>query len=277
MEISRPPVLSPDIMRRAIGIAVMTAFTAMFLAILAQPEGNPLNSPLSVTVTAAIATAAAFSVVLSQKTSGLYGRTYLALAIGLGCWFAGELVYSYETTVLQVPLGTISMAEAPWIATFAFFGYYVFRTYRFFGFAAKGTHMLAVLAGVSLMMGLTTFTLMSSFGDGLLDNPLLLVRFIYPIGDAVLIAPSLLLLLTLRNGLLTYTPWLFISIGLIMIAGADIAFTNMTFLMFENLGAIFFPLYNAGNLAFAGALIWHRKFGIYDHNRALTAFQEGNR
>lgn len=264
-------------MRRAIGIAITTSFTAMFMVILVQPEGNALNSPLSVTVTAAIATAAAFSVVLSQRTSGLYGRTYLALAIGLGCWFTGELVYSYETMVLQAPLGTISMAEVPWLATYGFFGYYVFRTYRFFGFAAKGTHMLAVLVGVSIMMALTTFALMSSFGGGLSDNQSLIVRLVYPIGDAALIAPSLLLLLTLRNGLLTYTPWLFISVGLIMIAGADIAFTNMTFLMFENLGAIFFPLYNAGNLAFAGALIWHRKFGIYDQNLALTAFQEGNR
>ncbi|HEX2013962.1 MAG TPA: hypothetical protein VLA68_01920, partial [Nitrososphaera sp.] len=98
-----------------------------------------------------------------------------------------------------------------------------------------------------------------------------------PIGDAVLIVPSVLLLLTLRHGLITYTPWLFISVGLILIAAGDITFSNMSLLPTVDLSVVTFPLYNAGNLAFAAALIWYNRFGIYDRNKALNIFQEGNR
>jgi hypothetical protein len=38
-----------------------------------------------------------------------------------------------------------------------------------------------------------------------------------------------------------------------------------------------FPLYNAGNLTFAGALAWYFRFGIYDQNRAKDSFQEKNK
>lgn len=277
MEVSKPLISGSDSMRWVIAVMISTAFVAISLLILAYPGSNPLNSPLSVSATATVAAAAAVIVVSRQKTKGLYGKTYLALTIGLGCWLAGELVYSYDSMILASPPSNLSPADVPWLVSYVFFGYYVFRTYRFFGFAVKWNHLLAVLAGVSVLMALTASSILNSMGGSLTNEPLLIVRLMYPIGDAVLIAPSVLLLVTLRNGLLTYTPWLFISIGFILIAGADIAFTNASLLMVDNLGMIFFPLYNAGNLALAGALVWYRRFGIYDQNRALAEFQQGNR
>jgi hypothetical protein len=264
-------------MRRIIASVVATSFAAIAIMIAAYPSGNLLNSPASVTVTAGVATAAAVAVVLRQKTGGLYGKTYAALAIGLGCWFTGELLYTYESVILGSTPSALSVAEMPWLLLYAFFGYYVFKTYRFFGYAVKRSHVFTVLAGVSLLMALTTSSVLNSLGSAVDTEPLLLVRLLYPIGDAVLIAPSVLLLLTLRHGLLTYTPWLFVSIGLILVAAGDITFSNSSLLQIEDLGVITFPLYNAGNLAFAGALIWYSKFGIYDRSKALHAFQQGNR
>jgi hypothetical protein len=277
MEVSRQTTLTPDGMRRVIASVVATSYAVIAAMIIAYPSGNLLNGPVSVTVTAGVATAAAIAIVLRQKTSGLYGRTYAALALGLACWFAGELLYSYESVILGSTPSAISIAEIPWLSLYAFFGYYVFKTYRFFGYAVKKSHIFTVLAGVALLMALTTSSVLNSLGGAVDTEPLLLVRLLYPIGDAVLIAPSVLLLLTLRHGLLTYTPWLFISVGLILIAAGDITFSNSSLLQIENLGVITFPLYNAGNLAFAGALIWYAKFGIYDRSKAMHAFQEGNR
>jgi hypothetical protein len=277
MEVSKQATLTPDGMRRIIASIVAISFATMAVMIIAYPSGNLLNSAASVTVTAGVATAAAAAVVFRQKTGGLYGRTYVALTLGLACWFAGELLYAYESVLLGSTASALSVAEIPWLSLYAFFGYYVFKTYRFFGYAVKKSHTLIVLAGVSLLMALTTSSVLTSLGSAVDTEPLLLVRLLYPIGDAVLIAPSVLLLLTLRHGLLTYTPWLFISVGLILIAAGDITFSNSSLLQIENLGVITFPLYNAGNLAFAGALVWYSKFGIYDRSKALNAFQEGNR
>jgi hypothetical protein len=104
-----------------------------------------------------------------------------------------------------------------------------------------------------------------------------MVRLSYPIGDAVLIIPSVLLLITLRRGLLTYTPWLFSSAALVMIAAADILFSNVALFGSVDVYKFAYPLYNAGNLAFFGALLWYNKFGIYDQSKAIGTFQERNR
>ena len=277
MEVSRPATLNSVGLRRIIAIAVAAAYTIMTIFTVANPTDNLLNSPASVTITAGIAVAAASVVVFKQKTSGLYGKTYVALTIGLSCWFAGELIFTYDSVIVGSPPASLSLAEVPWLSTYAFFGYYVFKAYQFFGYAVTRSHMITVLAGVSLLMAMTTSSILNSLGSAVENEPLLLIRLLYPIGDAVLIVPSVLLLLTLRHGILTYTPWLFISIGLILVAAADIAFSNMSLLQIADVGVMIFPLYNAGNLAFIGALVWYSRFGVYDHGRALSAFQEGNR
>lgn len=277
MEVSRPATLGSDWMRRGIALSIAMTYVTITISILVYPTNNLLNSPASVTLSAGVATAAAAVVVFRQKTSGLYGRTYVSLALGLACWFVGELIYTYDSVILGSPPATLSLAEVPWLSLYAFFGYYVFKTYQFFGYAVKRSHTITVLAGVSVLMAITTSSVLNSLGTAVQDEPLLIIRLLYPIGDAVLIAPSVLLLLTLRHGLLTYTPWLFISIGLILIAAADIAFSNESLIHIADLGVISFPLYNAGNLAFAGALIWYSRFGIYDKGKAMNAFQKGNR
>jgi hypothetical protein len=277
MEVSRPTALGSDWMRRVIAFGVAMTYVTITISILVYPSYNLLNSPASITVTAGIATAAAGAVVFRQKTGGLYGKVYIALALGLACWFVGEIIYTYDSVILGSPPTALSLAEVPWLSLYAFFGYYVFKTYQFFGYAVKRSHTIAVLTGVSVLMAITTSAILNSLGTAVEEEPLLMVRILYPIGDAVLIAPSVLLLLTLRHGLLTYTPWLFVSIGLILIAAADIAFSNESLIQVADLGVVTIPLYNAGNLAFAGALLWYNRFGIYDKGKALNAFREGNR
>ncbi len=277
MEVRRHTTLSSDGIRRAIAAIIATLFAAMIISSFVNPDDIVMNSSVSVTVTAGIASAAAMMTVFRQKTSGLYGKTYAALTIGLWCWFAGELIYTYDNVIMGFPPSTLSLAEVPWLALYAFFGYYVFKTYQFFGYAVKRIHMVSVLAGVSVMMAITTSSILNSIGNTFEFEPLLLIRLLYPIGDAILIAPSVLLLLTLRRGLLTYTPWLFISIGLILVAAGDIAFANTSLIETVDLSVIIFPLYNAGNLAFAGALLWYSKFGIYDRGKAINSFQLSNR
>lgn len=264
-------------MRKLIATVLASAVAAISILTFFNPEDVILKSPVSVTFTAGIAAAASIIVAAKHKINGLYGKTYLALAIGLACWFAGEMIWTYDNVIVGSPPSTISLAEVPWLMLYGFFGYYVFKTYRFFGYAVNKYHVMIVLAGVSLLMAVTTSSILNSLGASIGPEPLLLIRLLYPIGDAVLIVPSVLLLLTLRHGLITYTPWLFISVGLILIAAGDITFSNMSLLPTVDLSVVTFPLYNAGNLAFAAALIWYNRFGIYDQNKALNIFQEGNR
>jgi hypothetical protein len=65
---------------------------------------------------------------------------------------------------------------------------------------------------------------------------------------------------------------LFVSAALLLLATADIHFTNISlFGAFESL-PIASPLYNAGNLTFVGEILWYIKFGMYDQGMAAACF-----
>lgn len=276
MESLRKAASNSDRTRARIITALAAAVAAIWLFTVLLPDNIILNSPASVTITAGIPMAAAMVVMAKQKMSGLYGKTYVALAIGLTCWFAGEMIWTYDNVIAGKEPTQLSVADIPWLALYAFFGYYIMKTYRFFGHAVNKYHVIAVVSIVGAIIANTTYAILSSLGQ--VESLLVVaVRLSYPIGDAVLIVPSLILLITLRHGLLTYTPWLFISVGLLLIAAADILFSNISLLGTFDLRQVAFPLYNAGNLTFAGALIWYNRFGIYDQSRAIGSFQERNR
>ena len=273
MAVLRQTATNSDAIRKIILVTLSTSIAVIFAATVFSPNDKVFNTPVSVTATAGISASAALMVAIKHKLSGLYGKTYLALAAGLICWFAGEMIWTFDNVIAGSPPSTVSIAEVPWLALYAFFGYYVFRTYRFFGYAVSKRHLIVVLSGVSILIASTTYSVLNSLEGSMQTEPLLMVRLVYPIGDAVLTVPSVLLLLTLRHGLLTYTPWLFVSAALILVAGAGILFSHVSLLEIFDISWIIFPLYNAGNLAFTAALTWYNKFGIYDRSKALQLFQ----
>ena len=273
MAVLRQTATNSDTIRKTILVILAASVAIIFAATIFSPNDKVLNTPISVTITAGISASVGLIVAIKHKISGLYGKAYVALAAGLICWFAGEMIWTYDNVIAGSPPSTISIAEVPWLAIYAFFGYYVFKTYRFFGYAVSKHHLILVLSGVSILIAGTIYSVLNSLEGIMQSEPVLMVRLVYPMGYAVLIVPSVLLLLTLRHGLLTYTPWLFVSVALILIAGADILFSHVSLLETFDLSWIIFPLYNSGNLAFTAALIWYNKFGIYDRSKALQLFQ----
>jgi hypothetical protein len=278
MKVQRRSVADSGKMRQVIMTALALAIAAIAVLINLFPDEVMLNSSVSVTATAGIAMVISIVIAFKQKMDGLYGKINAALAIGLVCWFAGEVIWTYDNIIIGREPAELSLADAPWLALYGFFGYYIFKSYRFFGNTVNKYHAIVVIGGVAALMANTIFTVYSTLESVQTLSPLTVaIRLAYPVGDAILIAPSLLLLITLRHGLLTYTPWLLISIALILIAAGDVLFSNISLLAEFDLSTIAFPLYNAGNLCFVGALVWYNMFGVYDRSRALKSYQERNR
>jgi len=276
MEALRKTISDSERMRAKIIAALACAVASIWVLTILLPDNLILNTPISVAITSGIAISAAIAVVAKQKTTGLYGRTHVALAIGLACWFAGQMIWTYDNIIVGKEPTQLSLADIPWLALYGFGGYYVFKIYRFFGYSVNRYHFAVVVSSVALIIAYTTYSILDS--QELIESPVVAaVRILYPLGDAVLLVPSVILLITLRHGLLTYTPWLFASVALVLIAAADILFTNISLLGAFDLLPIAFPLYNAGNLTLAGALIWYSRFGIYDQNKAADSFKEKNR
>jgi len=275
--------LESDRMRRIIIIVLAISIAVIFLLTMSNRDNMYIKSMLPVTITAGIAMTMCIHVALRERMVGLFGKTYAALAIGMVCWFVGEAIWSYESIQLGKGPTELSIAEIPWLVLFAFFGYYIFHTYCFFARNVNRYYLILVLGLASILVVTTEYYSLIAFEQntqGLQQTMSILaaiVRLSYPIGDAVLIVPSILLLITLRHGLMTYTPWLFISLGLIFICAADFLFSNIALLGEMDLGLIAYPLYSAGNIAFTGGLIWYARFGILEKNKTQKAFQEENR
>jgi diguanylate cyclase len=232
---------------------------------------------VSVTITAGMAMLAAMVIVYRQGLRGLYGKTYAALFIGTACWFVGEFLWTFYEVIAGIELPEASMADIFWLAGYFFFAYHLFKTYQFFSGAINRKHLFVVSLVTTLLIVNIMYPIIAPL-QITSDEEMLTAffRVAYPVGDAMLIVPAVLLLVTLREGNITFTPWLLISIALIITAAADILFSYLTLAAVE-IEWIDNLLYDAGNLTLAGALVWYNKFVIYDAKGTFKAFQERNR
>jgi hypothetical protein len=276
MESLRKTTTASGKMRARIIGGLAGTIGAIWILTILLPDNPILNTPLSEAITSGMAMVAAIVVASRQKADGLYGSTHVALAAGLVCWFAGTMIWTYDNIIAGKEPTQLSVADIPWLMLYAFFGYYIFKMYKFFGYAVNKYHLMAVISTVSIVIAYTTYATVNSL-DQVESPAVMVVRLLYPFGDAVLIIPSVLLLIALRHGLLTCTPWLFVSAALLLIAAADILFTNISLFGTFDLLPIASPLYDAGNLTFVGGLLWYIRFGMYDQGRAADLFRKRNR
>ena len=224
---------------------------------------------IEVTTTAGIAAAFATLVVFKQGLSGLHGKTYAALAIGIVLWFVGEAVWTYDEVGLSHSLPSNSLADVLWLAGYGFFGYHLFKTYVYL---AKTINKSVVFA-VSIAVGLIIWNLISEMiavadlgsSQGLITFAF---RTAFPVGDFVILVPSVLLLITLRKAKLYYSPWFFITISLLVTGLADIAFAYISIANLPDAEWMAAPIYNFAYLSMAGGLYWYNRFVIFDKDRA---------
>ena len=274
-----------DSVRRRIIVTLVVAIAAISALISLNPWGL-IQSFFSTSITAGIAVSFSIIVIARQRASGLFGRTHLALAIGLAFWFAGQVIWAAEMTTSGREPSDLSAADIPWLALYVPFGYYILMTYRHFGKTVTKYHLVIVAGIVAVLTFSAVYTAYFFYKHSMVqggnsgEQPSMLVatiRSAYPLGDAVLVVPAILLLITLRKGMLTYTPWLFVASALILVSVADMLFTNMALLNRTDLSGYAYTLYNAGNLAFAGGLYWYNRFVIFNAKWVIEEFQRANR
>jgi hypothetical protein len=102
------------------------------------------------------------------------------------------------------------------------------------------------------------------------DIILLLISIAYPILDGVLLVPAVLVLWAVRNGELSYTHWMLLSLSMLFFAVADSGFGYAVVLdihIVQKEDWVWDIFYNAGYLSIAAALFWHNRFFVFDENR----------
>jgi hypothetical protein len=215
----------------------------------------------------AVGSAVAMSLVViaRQKVSGLFGRTYIALAIALALWLAAESSWAYYEVGLQIERPFPSIADGLWIAGYGPFIYHLFGTSRFFGRGVKRYSVIVVTLAVVAFMYFIVNAIISVFD---LSDPEsyvpLAISMAYPLFDATCVIPSLLIVTNAGRGKLTSIPWIFVAVILFVIGD------SMLGMMLIVPVAEVYPItmiLNAGYLCVTAGLVWYNRMFIIDEKK----------
>ncbi len=89
------------------------------------------------------------------------------------------------------------------------------------------------------------------------------ISIAYPILDAILIVPAIVVLASLWRGKLTLTPWILISSAILITAVANSGFAYYTAACMENGIWVWDVLYNTSYIMVAATLFWHYRFFVF--------------
>ena len=151
------------------------------------------------------------------KGSPVFGKTYLALAIGFILLFAGDLVYNYYLLVLdEDPYPSI--ADVFFIAFYAFAGYHLIKNTQYFKKGLTWNSKIGVIAISGLMIaGFGLFTIETMY-----DDPVVyFMSMAYVISSAIVLSLAILAFTVFRNSVLGVA-WALLVIGIFLYSVADV-------------------------------------------------------
>ncbi len=192
-----------------------------------------------------------------------HSRSHVALAIGLSLWLCADLIWAMYEIVLEIVPPVPSAADFVWLSAYAFLAYYLYATYIKFHkkFQFSNRILVASIIGCGIFLAYI-IALTSSLS--VLSTPrgiaMFAVIIAYPIMDAVLMVPAIVILLNFRKKPLWFTPWVCESLGLFLMALSDSWFAVVVLISILEqfwLSAIFFA---AHYLVIAAGLLWYVKF-----------------
>ncbi len=192
-----------------------------------------------------------------------HSKSHLALAIGLSLWLCADLIWASYEIVLEIVPPVPSAADFVWLSAYAFLAYYLYSTYiefhKRFNFNTKILVTSIIGCGIFL-----TYIIALTTGLSVLSSPrgiaMFAVIIAYPIMDAVLMVPAIVILVNFRKEPLWFTPWICESLGLFLIAISDSWFAVVVLTSIVEqfwLSSIFFA---AHYLVIAAGLLWYVKF-----------------
>jgi hypothetical protein len=219
---------------------------------------------LTINVTAATALIAAIIVLIRQiRVRSQYARAFTFLAAGMALWFTAEVTWTYYQLGLGIETPFPSPADVFWLAGYVPLTCHLYNIYRTVTRKVVGGSMLAIFSGIVASM--LAFLLYLTFGisgqqQGMVE---LTINLAYPILDAILLIPAIVILWSFRKGEPAYTHWVMISLFIIFVTVADIGFDYALAVNEDSAGQqewIWDMFYNAGYLSIAGALFWYNRY-----------------
>jgi ABC-type branched-subunit amino acid transport system substrate-binding protein len=192
-----------------------------------------------------------------------HDKSHVALAIGLSLWLCADLIWATYEIALEIVPPVPSAADFLWLSAYGFLAYYLYSTYTEFHnrFNFNKRILVASIIGCGIFL---TYIIALTTSLSVLSSPkgiaMFAVIIAYPIMDAILMVPALVILVNFRKEPLWFTPWICESLGIFLIAISDswFAVVVLTSILEQFwLSAVFFA---AHYLVIAAGLLWYVKF-----------------
>jgi branched-chain amino acid transport system substrate-binding protein len=211
-------------------------------------------------------------------------NTQVFLVTGICLWFGAELIFGYYQIWLNIEAPFPSVADAIYIAGYAFFTYYLFRTLKTLGQEVEREVLILVSLAVAVSLG---YTMNLSFGVAQLisvDNEILAmaISICYPVLDGLLLVPAVVLLWGVKKGDSSQSHWVMISLFILLNAVGDIGFGYSAFIGTLNEEVWIWDIpFTVGYIAvIAGLLLqnrqYPRKISNYHHNIIIHGVSNEN-
>ena len=125
-------------------------------------------------------------------------KMHLSICLFLGLWFTAHMIW-----VLQYQQSGISIADALWFVGYASFGYFLFNLYHHFfrkEFEPFILILVAIIIAIALIFVLDSIvSILRLLSTQTIDFSVMLVTLVYPILDAVLFFPAVLIFWAVRR------------------------------------------------------------------------------
>ena len=196
-----------------------------------------------------------------------------SICIFLGIWFVAQLIWSFYDQQSPAP----SIADILWLIGYVLFGYFLYSL-LYFSRKELEAHTFFIVASI-VTISLTYIVIIILSVSSLLtfqkqDISVTILTIAYPILDAILLVPALLIFGIQRNPVTIEhrsvraeqqedISWILLSLSIILFAIADTGFayiTALNLMMVQKEVWIWNIFYNSGYILLAGALTGYSIF-----------------
>ena len=242
------------------GIIVVITITTSII-FFANVEAREHYTHWIVSISASATAILAFAIIFQQRQyHGLIEKADLALAIALGLSLCAEVLWAIYEIALDVVPPVPSLADLLSLSAYASLGYYVFSTYlryyKQFHFS-RISMIAAIIASAIFLAFIIAQTLNFADFSSYRGVAIFSVIIAYPILDAIIMVPAFLIVVNYRKEPHWFTPWIFKSAGIFLVAISDSWFalfvvTSMTNELWPST-----MIFAAHNVIIAAGLLWY--------------------
>jgi hypothetical protein len=190
-------------------------------------------------------------------------KTQIFLVIGIWLWFGAEIIFGYYQIWLKIEAPFPSLADPIYLAGYAFFTYYLFRTLKILSQEIEREVLILVSLAVAVSFG---YIMNLSFGVAQLisvENEIfaMVVSVTYPILDGLLLVPAIVILWSVKKGDSSQNHWVMISLFIVLNAVGDLGFGYSAYIGTLNEEMWLWDiLFIAGYLILITGLLWQNQY-----------------